>query len=318
MVKNHDAGDVKGLEEVFRSQEISRTPGDSGNEPGSSSLENSDGALVRRMFGHASGALRDLHRAGDSGALGARSERIAPAPAPALDAALMTERHSEAASSGGGATPGAGAVASAEPPWKRQGSRYWTIAAFSAVVALVVAGVTAGTAQHGPSNRSAQGAHGTAGPHGLIALPGTGSTGPTAPGSLTGAIGSGALALGTPSAGARNSGNEPGGHVTLTGAASVTGTLSSPGGASPGGSPGGGSRGGGSSGASPGSSGSSPVSPVAAGVGNTVATVGTSLTGVANQLGSAVPAAAPATSAATSAVSGVLDSVDQAVGATTF
>jgi hypothetical protein len=60
------------------------------------------------------------------------------------------------------------------------------------------------------------------------------------------------------------------------------------------------------------------VSPVAAGVGNTVAAVGTSLTGVANQLGSAVPAAAPATSAATSAVSGVLDSVDQAVGATTF
>jgi hypothetical protein len=312
MVKNHDAGDVKGLEEVFRSQEISRTPGGSGNEPGTSSLENSDVALVRRMFGHASSALRDLHRADDPVALGARSERMAPPPG--LDAALMPERPSEAASSGGGAGPGAGAVASAEPPWKRQSSRYWTIAAFSAVVALVVAGVTAGTAQHGPSNRSAQGAHGTAGPHGLIAQPGTVSTGPTAPGSLTGSIGSGALALATPSAAARSAGNEPGGHVTLTGAASVTGTLSSPGG----GSPGGGSPGGGSSGAAPGSSGSNPVSPVAAGVGNTVGTVGTSVTGVANQLGSTVPAAAPAASAATSAVSGVLDSVDQAVGATTF
>jgi hypothetical protein len=261
------------------------------------------------MFGHASSALRDHHRADDSGALGARSERMASAPG--LDAALMPERHSEAA-------------ASAEPPWKRQSNRYWTIAAFSAVVALVVAGVTAGTAQHGPSNKSAQGAHGTAGPHGLIAPPGTVSTGPTAPGSLTGAIGSGALALGTRSAGARKAGNEPGGHVTLTGAASVTGTLSSPGGGSPGGSspgggsPGGGSAGGGSSGVSPGSSGSNPVSPVAAGVGNTVASVGTSVTGVANQLGSTVPAAAPATNAATSAVSGVLDSVDQAVGATTF
>jgi hypothetical protein len=274
-VKNHDAGDVRGLEEVFRSQEISRTSGGIGSGPGMNSPENTDVGLLRRMFGHASSALHG-HRE--------------------VDAA-------------------AAAAVSAEPPWKNQSSRYWTIGAFSAVVALVVAGVTAGTAHHGPSNRSAQGAHGTAGPHGLIALPGAVSTGPTAPGSITGSIGLDALALGTPPAGERGSGNEPGGRVTLIGAATTTGgTLS----VSGGGSPGSGPPGGGSSGASPGSSGSNPVSPVAAGVGNTVATVGTSVTGVANQLGSTVPAAAPATSAATSAVSGVLESVDQAVSATSF
>jgi hypothetical protein len=308
MVKNHDAGEVRGLEEVFRSQEISRAPGgvDGGSE--TTSPEGRDIALLRKMFGHASSALRDLHRDSDTGAGDALGQRVTRATA--LDAPLMRERQSEAAPSGGGAALGANAAAgSAEPPWKRQSGRYWTIAAFSAVVALVVAGVTAGNAQHGPSSKSAQGAHGTVRPHGGVGSPGTASTGPTAAGSLTGAIGSGALALGAPSAGARGSGNEPLGHVTLIGAATTTGTLPSPVGASPGS---------GSSGASPGSSGSNPVTPVAAGVGNTVATVGTSVTGLANQLGSTIPSAAPATSAVTSAVSGVLDSVDQAVSATTL
>jgi hypothetical protein len=302
-VKNHDAGDVKGLEEVFLSQGISRAVEDGS---GTTSSEGRDVA-VGRMFGHASSTLRDLHRDDDSGAGDALSQRVAPATE--LDAALMPERHSEAASSGGGGAAGASTAASAEPPWKRQSGRYWTIAALSALVALVVAGVTAATDQHAPSNRSAQGAHRTAGPHGLIALPGTASTGPTAPGSFTGAIGSGALALGTPSAGARGSGNEPGGRVTLIGAATTSGTAPRSSG---------GSAGGGSAGTSPGSSGTNPVAPVGAGLGSTVATLGTSVAGVANQLGSTVPATAPATSAATSAVSGVLDSVDQAVGATTF
>jgi hypothetical protein len=307
-VNNHDAGDVRGLEEVFRSQKITRASGGIGGGSGTTSTEGRDDALLRRMFGHAASAPRDLHGDDKVGARGALTPGSVPATD--LDAALMAERDSEASSSGGGAAFGAeGAGLSAEPPWKRQSGRYWTIAAFSAVVALVVAGVTAGTAQHGPSNRAAQGAHGTAGPHGLIALPGTASTGPTAPGSFTGAIGSGALALGTPSAGAPSSGNEPGGRVTLTGAATTTGTA-------PGSS--GVSAGGGSAGTSPGSSGTNPVAPVGAGVASTVATLGTSVTGVANQLGSTVPATAPATSAATSAVSGVLDSVDQAVGATTF
>jgi hypothetical protein len=314
-VKNHDAGDVRGLEEVFRSQEISRASGGIGGDSGTSSPEGRNVALLRGMFGHASSALRDLHRDGDSGATDPRSHRVAPAPAPALDAALLSGRDPEASSSGGGAAQGTNAAAgSAEPPWKRQSGRYWTIAAFSAVVALVVAGVTAGNAQHGPSSTSAQGAHGTVRPHGGVGTPGAVSTGPTAPGSLTGAIGAGALALGARSAGARSSGNEPGGHVTLTGAATTTGTLPSPGGRAPGG----GSPGGGSSGVSPGSGGSNPVPPVAAGVGNGLSTVGSSVTGLANQLGSTVPAAAPATSAVTSAVSGVLDSVDQAVSATTL
>jgi hypothetical protein len=307
---NHDAGDVRGLEEVFRSQEISRTIGGIGGDAGTNSARERDGALLRRMFGHAPGDRPDLHRDGEGGATDERSHSVAPATA--LDAGLMADRHPDPASAGGGAAQGTNAAArSAEPRWKRQSGRYWTVAALSAVIALVVAGVTAGTAQHGPSSKSAQGAHGTVQPHGGVGTPGAASTAPTAPGSLTGAIGSGALALGAHSAGARGPGNQPGGRVTLTGAATTTGTLPSSGG-SPGSAP----PGGGSSGAPPGSGGTNPVTPVAAGVGNTVSTVGTSVTGLANQLGSTVPAAAPATSAVTSAVSGVLDSVDQAVGAT--
>jgi hypothetical protein len=301
MVKNHDVADVRGLEEVFRSQEISRASGATGGDSAATSPEGRDGALLRRMFGPASSARRDRHRDDDTGARDALSRRVAPATA--LDAALLPERQSEAASSGGGGALGANTAAvAADPPWKRQSGRYWTIAAFSAVVALVVAGVTAGHAQHGPSSTSAQSARGTVRPHEKISTPTAAPTGPTTPGSLTGSIGTGVLALGKPSAGARGSGNEPGGHVTLIGAATTTGARPAPGGGSPGG---------GSSGASSGSGGSNPVTPVAAGVGNTV---GTSVTGVVNQLGSTVPAAAPATSA----VSSVLDSVDQAVGATTL
>jgi hypothetical protein len=309
MVKNHDTGDVRGLEEVFRSQEISRASGDMEGGPGTTSREVRDVALLRRTFDHAWSELRDLNRDDHTGATDAVSRQVAPAST--LDAALMAGHYSEAASSGGGeARGGNGAAVSAGPPWKRQSGRYWTIAALSAVVALVVAGVTAGDAHHGPSSKSAQGAHGAVRPHGGAGTPDTGPIGPTAPGSLTGAIGAGVLALQSPPAGAHGPGNKPGGHVTLSGAATTTGTPSS----TVGGSPRGGSPGSGSSGASPGSGGSNPVAPVAAGVGTTVGTVGTSVTGLANQLGSAVPATTPATSA----VSGVLASVDQAVSATTL
>jgi hypothetical protein len=60
------------------------------------------------------------------------------------------------------------------------------------------------------------------------------------------------------------------------------------------------------------------VVPVASSVGSTLATVGTSFTGLANQLGTTIPATAPATNAATNTVSGVLASVDQAVSASTL
>src|ERR1700722_13457254 len=143
MVKNHDAGDVRGLEEVFRSQEISRAPGGMDGGSATTSPEGRDVELLRKMFDQASSGLRGLHRDSDTGARDALGQRVTRATA--LDAALMREGQSEAASSGGGAALGPkAAVVSAEPPWKRQSSRYWTIAAFSAVVALVVAGVTAG------------------------------------------------------------------------------------------------------------------------------------------------------------------------------
>jgi hypothetical protein len=302
MVKKHDAGSVNDLEEVFRSQELRRVTG-SGSGP-ITPREDRDDALLRRMFGHASSALRDVHRGDGAGA--ARLSREQVAPSRALDAGLMSERQTETASSGGGVAAGEkDAAVSAEPPWRRQSGRYRTIAAFSALAALVVAGVTAGTGQHGPSNRSAQRAHRTVRPHS-----GAASTAPSAPGSLTGAVGSGALALGTKSAGGRGSSNDPGGHVTLGGAATTTGSLPAPSGGSRGAS-------GGSPGAT-GSGGSNPAAPVAAGVGSTVANVGSSVTGLANQLGSAVPTAVPATSTVSGAVSGVLNSVDQTVDATTL
>jgi hypothetical protein len=307
MVKNHDANDVRGLEDVFRSEEFSRPSGATGGgSKGITVPEDRDDALLRRMFGHASATLRDFRR--DDGSAAGSAARLGGAAA-ALDTASMSPNDSEMASSGGGAAvDGKGAAVSAPPPWKRESGRYWTIAAFSALVALVVAGVTADNGQHAPSNRSAQGAHGTAQPHGRAHTPhGPASTAPTAPGSLTGGVGSAALALGTPSAGTVRSGNEPAGHVTLSGAATTTGTPpTAPGRSSGGGSPGG----------APGSSGTNPTAPGGAAVGSTVDAVGSSVTDLANQLGSAVPTAAPATTAVTNTVSGVLNSIDQAVSPT--
>ena len=160
MVKNHDAGDVKGLEEVFRSQEISRTSGGSGSEPGRPPWR----TVTSRCYGGCSATRRA--RCATSIVPTTR----VPTGAPRARRAGAGARRGSCRS----ATPrrprrvavelGSGRHVAAVPPWKRQSSRYRTIAAFSAVVALVVAGVTAGTAQHGPSNRSAQGAHGTARP----------------------------------------------------------------------------------------------------------------------------------------------------------
>jgi hypothetical protein len=305
MVKNHDANDVRGLEDVFRSQEFSRSSG--ATEGGSGAIttpEGRDDALLRRMVGHASDAVRDLRRDDGTGSGRLAREDVATAVEPAW----IPPHDAETDSSGGGSAVNEnGAVVSVQPPWKRDSGRYWTIAAFSALVALVVAGVTADTGQHGSSHRSAQGAHGTVQPHSGSRPPGPASTAPTAPGSLTGGVGVAALALGTPSAGTVRSGNEPSGHVTLSGAATTTGTLPGASGGSPGGA---------STGTPPGASGTSPTAPGVSAVGTTVAAVGSTVTGLANQLGSAVPTATPATSAVTNTVSGVLNSIDQAVSPT--
>ena len=217
----------------------------------------------------------------------------------------------EAASSAGGAAAAAVvAPVSAKPPWRHGRGPYWTMTVVSALAALVVAGVTADTGQQRSSNRSAHGAHETLRPHGRAGSPGASSTAPTAPGSFTGAVGSGAVALSVTSAQAHRSGNDPGERVTLGAAATTAGALPPP----SGGSPGAGSA----SPATTGSSGTTPEVPSTAGVGSTVAVVGYSVTGLANQLGGAVPATAPATSTVKSAVSGVLNSFDEVVDATTL
>jgi hypothetical protein len=309
MVKKHDSGDVKGLEEVFRSQEFSRMSETGGTSPGDAAEPGGrDDTLFKKMFGHAHGAVTDLRRPDD---MAPDVALLQPASAfPPFDPPQTPGRQPQTDAAGdGGAGAEQGAAVSSDP-WKRESSRYWTIAAVSALVALVVAGVTAGNGHHLAPHISAQGKQrGTARPHRGSQGSGAAATGPSAPGSLTGGIGAGALLLGLPSAGTGGSGSEPGGHVTLIGAATTTGTpFPSPS------TPSGGSTGGGAGGAPPGLGGTDPVAPVVAGVGSTVATVGNSITGLTSQVGGTVPGAAPTASA----VNGVVSSLDQAVSATTL
>jgi hypothetical protein len=308
MVKKHDSGDVSGLEEVFRSQEFSRMSetGDAGAGEAVAPGRHDD-TLFKKMFGHAHASVSDLRHSDDWGPDVAVRQSAAPAPPPGTPPTSRRQLETDAA---GGGTAGAeeGAVGSSDP-WKRESGRYWTIAAVSALVALVVAGITAGNGQHA-LHISAQGTqHGTAQSHHGSQGSGGATTGPTAAGSLTGAIGSGALHVGLASTGTRGSATGPGGHVTLIGAATTTGTPFPSSSTSSGGS-----SGGGAGGVPPGLGGTDPIAPVAAGVGSTVDTVGTSVTGLANQIGTAVPTAAPTTSA----VNGVVGTLDQAVSATTL
>jgi hypothetical protein len=288
MVNNSDAGDVSGLEEVFRAQKLSRT---SESVVGASEVTapqtGQEEALVRTEQIHAA-TTESMSQSGTGAATQAGSPQDPVVPVEdglALPRASRTE-----AVTGGSGGKSAGLAATAVGAlWRRDSSRYWTIAALSALVALVVAGVTAGTDSHHTPTTSAQGKHGSARPGSGFHTSGAASTGPTAPGSLTGAVGSGALALGAPAGTSRGSANGPGGHVTLIGAATTTGTA-------------------------PPSPASNPVTPIASGIGSTVSTVGSSVTGVTNQIGSTIPTAAPAASA----VNTVVNAVDQAISATPF
>lgn len=294
MVKKHDSGDVRGLEELFRSQEFSRVSGAAGSGPGEPVMASHEDTLFKRMFGHAHAAVTDLRRSDND------APRHPATATPPLDGLLETD------AIGGLAAGGEAGAAGLSDPWKRESGRYWTIAAVSALVALVVAGVTAGNGQHA-LHISAQGKqHGTAqshrGPQGVSGA----STNPSAPGSLTSGVGSGALLVGLSSTRTRDSASGSGDHVTLGGAATTTGTPFPSATTTSGGSPGGGAGG-----VSPALGGTDPV---AAGVGSTVNSVGTSVTVLANQIGTAIPTAAPTATA----VNGVVSTLDQAVGAATL
>ncbi len=188
-------------------------------------------------------------------------------------------------------------------------NRYRAVAAVSgiAAAALVVAGITPGTVQQRPSEVSAQGALGS----------GAGTTvsgGPTPTAAVSAALGDGAgsSALDTNSSSLRP-GNASVVQVTLSGPPATGGT-SSP---SPTVPSGGATTGtGGAQGSPPPSAGGSPVTPVTTAVGSSVGAVATSVTGVADQVGGAVPSTAPATSAATSAVGTVMSGVGQTFAST--
>ncbi len=132
-------------------------------------------------------------------------------PSPALDAVFLSERQTEAASSGGGAAAGEESrPVPAEPPWRRRAagtgrsprSVRLPLLSWPASPPIPVTGavepISPGSTRDGASASAGLAPQAT--PH----------TPPTAPGSLTGAVGSGALALRAPSAGTRAFGQWPG------------------------------------------------------------------------------------------------------------
>ena len=164
MFSNGDAGDVGGLEEVFRSDEFGRA------------------------------TERDGRRRLRSGWLGRRDLRQRVRPAPGLRPLARRRRRSGAPLSSVGGGPqgalfrrerGVGATAAGralrrrcgvgrgarrdalDAPSKRHATRFGTIASVSALVALAAAGIMAGVGHRPRSNVSAQGQHDTARPHGV-------------------------------------------------------------------------------------------------------------------------------------------------------
>jgi hypothetical protein len=301
MFSNGDTGDVGSLEEVFRSHEFGQAT-DAWRGGGVSDPED---VILAKEFGRALAAV-SLHEVEDEA-----EPRLSPADGPGAPSDNEMEESGQplqAAPSGGGAGLGEEhPEASSTAPSRRPTSRYWTIAFVSALAALAAAGITARAGQHPRSNVSAQGKHDTVRPDSGFHASGAGSAGSTAPGgSLTAAAGSGGPSSGTGADVGLGSGNEPGGHVTLVGPATFTGTPVSP--AAPGNSPGGGN---GTTGFPPPSGSTSPAAPVASGVGRAVSAVGSSVTTAASQIGSSVPAPASITGVENT----VVNTLDEAVSA---
>jgi hypothetical protein len=294
MINNQDAGDISGLEEVFRSQEFGRASGAAadGSAGIGFSVKRGEGILGTR-FGRRP-AADPVVRTGD--------DRDDESPAP--------KRPSSGSASAAGAVPRSG---SADDPsaWRRHSSRYWTIASVSALVALVAAGITAGAGQHPRSHVAAQGRHGRTRSGGGLNTSGTAATGLAAPGGLLAdAAGSaGPSSVAGTKGGGLGSGNAPGGHVTLIGPATFTGAPGSP--AAPSrGAPGGGGASGGAAGSPP-PAGTDPAAPVVSTVGSAVSSATSSVTTLASQIGTSVPAAA----STTGAVNNAITTIDQAVSA---
>jgi hypothetical protein len=300
MMRNKDASDVRGLEEVFRSHEFGRATDATGDGaislPGDLEDESTTVRGIRRPLSSV-----HVYEAGDESeprpSAGGESARLGGTVAPEQ---LLLD-----ASSDGGRVGKGPAEAPAASGWNRHSTRYWTLACLSALAALVAAGVTAGSNPQRPS-LAAQGAHGGShaqtGHGGKYHTSRPATSGPTAASGTLASSGSSGAA-GAAGGGAHGTGNVPGGHVSLIGASTFTGA--------PGGSA---SGGGGKASSPPPAAAGNPVAPVAATVTSTVSGAGTAVTTAASQVGSSVPAAA-----STAAVVGsTVTAVDQAVSASTL
>lgn len=267
MFDNHGRGDSTGLEVVFQSQEFGRAVGGAAPREGVARPGEPEEIMLRREFGHTTSPV---------GAAPAGEERRAASPSATLP----------------------------QPPKKPY--RMAAVLSGVAAVAFVIAGVTSGAGQHRPPVVSARGKHTTGGSHAGSPPSGGGLAGTAATGgaTLTVALGSGAQSTSSRTGSPFGSGGAPSGQVTLSGAASTTGTavpapVTPPPGATGSAPP-------------PASAGSNAVSPVGSPVGDSVTAVVTSVTDAADQLGTSVPSTASTTGAVGTAVSGVGQAVSSA------
>ena len=131
MINNQDAGDISGLEEVFRSQEFARASGTTAVGPAGAdlSLRRGDGILGTR-FGRRPVAAPVGRTEDDAGSR--RTPDAVGSPGAGADEDPASKEPSSVPSSGAGAGPGKGA-AGGPFVWRRHSSRYWTIASVSAL-----------------------------------------------------------------------------------------------------------------------------------------------------------------------------------------
>jgi hypothetical protein len=312
MFSKRDADDVGSLEEVFRSHEFGRATGAMG-KGGVLAFAGYEEALFAKEFHR---PLTAVPVRGVEGEAEHRQSTSGGGPEAAqVDEVEMPEQPLQETPSGGGAAPKAEHAEAPKPASTRRATRFWTVASVSALVALVAAGIMAGASHHPRSNVLAQGRHNTGRPHGGLQAPGAAPAGSTAPGgSLAAADGPAGLSPGTFTDGGPGAGTAPGGHVTLVGPATFTGTPVPP--AASGNAPGAGD---GAIASPPPAGGTNPVAPVgpaapvASTVGNTVSAIGSSVTTATGQIASFVPATGPGVGV----VNTLVNTLDPAAGAST-
>ena len=161
MFGHKDAGDVRGLEEVFRSEEFGRGTDSVGRDEVVPPVGPED-VLFTQEFGRPRTVVR-LHDPSDF--MGPTRTPGGDALEPAWDDDTEeSEPGPQADPSGGGAAPGDAGAEAAPVSWNRRSTRYWTLACVSALAALVAAGVTAGSGSSHRPSIAAEGTHGAAQP----------------------------------------------------------------------------------------------------------------------------------------------------------